>query len=96
VKLPEVSHREKARRFSVRLGDDVAYLSYEKIDDKTLDYAHVWVPVEHRNRGIAAALTNAALQYAENNAFKIVPTCPYVAAYVRRHGEFANLVTDRA
>jgi predicted GNAT family acetyltransferase len=88
----DVHHREAANRFSIRLGDEVAYLSYHRTDETTRDYVHVWVPPAHRNRGVAAALTFAALEYARGNGLKVIPSCPYVAAYVRRHAGFSDIV----
>jgi len=90
--LPDVVHDETERKFSVTLGNDTAYLSYHRIDRDTLSYAHVWVPVAHRNKGVAAAVTLAALNYAATAGLRVVPACPYVAAYIRRHPRFSDLV----
>lgn len=88
---PEVHHRASANRFTVRLDDRIAYLAYDQVDETTLDYAHVFVPPEHRNRGIAAVLTHEALEYARTAGLNVVPSCPYVRAYVRAHPEYEGL-----
>lgn len=88
---PEVHHRESANRFTARLDDRIAYLAYDRVNETTLDYAHVYVPPEHRNRGIAAVLTQTALEYARTAGLKVVPSCPYVTAYVRAHPEYEEI-----
>ena len=80
----EVRHESSAKRFAVRLGNQIAYLSYEKRSDKTIDYAHVYVPPEFRNRRIAEKLTKTALDYAGQKGLTVIPSCSYVAAYLKR------------
>jgi len=80
----EVRHESSAKRFAVRLGNQIAYLSYEKRSDKTIDYAHVYVPPEFRNRRIAEKLTKTALDYAKQKGLTVIPGCSYVATYLKR------------
>jgi hypothetical protein len=89
-----VRHESPAQRFAVRLDDQIAYLSYEDTGEGVLDFAHVYVPPEYRSQGIAAEITRAALQYARENGYSIIPTCPYVSDYLRRHREYEDIVTD--
>ena len=89
-----VQHRESADRFVVRLDDKLAYLSYERPKDGVLDYAHVFVPEEHRGAGIAAELTKTALEYAKEKGIKVIPSCPYVVTYLKRHPEYDDIIVD--
>jgi len=34
-----------------------------------------------------------ALDFARANHFRVVPLCPYVAAFIRRHAEYHDLVS---
>jgi len=43
------------------------------------------VPPALEGRGIAAALTEAALHFAASQSLDIDPVCAYTAAYLRRH-----------
>ena len=48
-------------------------------------------------RGLGAALVRAALDDARDRGFRVVPICPFVEAYVRRHPEDADpVVADPA
>ena len=59
---------------------------------ETLDYHHTFVPLPLRGRGIASALTAYALRHAHHENLKVVPSCPFVAAFVRRHPEHAPVI----
>lgn len=69
-----------------------AVLEYREIDAQTLDYYRTFVPTPLRGVGIASRLTDAALRYARDHDLKVVPTCPFIAAYIKRHREFQPLV----
>jgi predicted GNAT family acetyltransferase len=42
-------------------------------------------------RGVAGALTRAALGWAEAEGLCVDPVCPYVDAWMRRHPQFGGL-----
>lgn len=78
---------------------------YEAIEDDTLvsqidytvngdvvSFTHTGTPVAHRNRGLAAQLTAFALDDVRASGRKVAPLCPYTAAYVTSHPEYADLV----
>jgi predicted GNAT family acetyltransferase len=91
-----VRHEPSAKRFAARLNDKIGYLSYEIAGPKSLDYAHVFVPPEHRRHGIAAKITKTALDYAQSNGFSVIPSCPYVALYIRNNPEYKTIVFGSA
>lgn len=43
-------------------------------------------------RGIAGQLAQAALTTARDQGLTVVPLCPYIAGYIKRHPEFVSLV----
>jgi predicted GNAT family acetyltransferase len=88
-----IHHEPKAQRFAVRLNNHIAYLSYEEREDGVLDYAHVYVPPEYRNRGIASKLTRRALEYARKVGITVIPSCSFVEYYLTMHPEFEDIVT---
>jgi len=90
-----VINNESANRFEIRIGDDVAFLTYTH-DGSTIAYTHTEVPPALEGHGIAAKLAAHALDYARSNSFGVVPLCPYVAEYIKRHPEYADLVAPRA
>jgi predicted GNAT family acetyltransferase len=94
--LPSVTHDAISRRFESRDVDDgLAFLSYTCDGDK-ITFEHTFVPDELRGRGIAASLVRSALEEARQRRWKIIPRCPYVATFIKRNPQFADLVAPEA
>ena len=77
-------------RFVARLDGMEAFLAYEQRGD-LLDAQHTYTPPALRGRGVAEALTRAAVDHAAAHGLRIVPTCSYVRAYFDRHPELHAL-----
>jgi predicted GNAT family acetyltransferase len=86
-----IRHEPQARRFAAEVGGKTAYLSYRELDGRILDLDHTFVPSEHRGGGLASQLTVHALHYARERGYRVVPSCPFVAAYIERHPEYRDL-----
>jgi predicted GNAT family acetyltransferase len=89
----EVVHNEKAGRFEIRRGPDVALLQYQR-RGANMVILHTEVPEALEGVGIASRLAHAALDYARENNLGVVPLCPFAASYIRRHREYLNLVPE--
>ncbi len=87
-----VKHDKVAQEFSVQLEDDQAEMTYALPEDKVMDFQHTFVPENFRNQGVANQLIQTGLKYAQENNFKIIASCPAVAAYVQRHKEYEKLL----
>jgi hypothetical protein len=88
----KVRHEKAANRFAARLNGKIAYLSYEEQGDQVLDYAHVFVPEEFRGNGIAGKITKTALDWARDEGYTVIPSCPYVSSYVKKHDEYKDII----
>jgi predicted GNAT family acetyltransferase len=88
---PNVINNTTAGQFEIGTDAGVGVLTYEVRGD-TLDLVHTRVPREAAGHGYGAALAKAALEYARSKGLKVIPTCPFVSAYLRRHTEYADLV----
>ncbi|HSJ12779.1 MAG TPA: GNAT family N-acetyltransferase [Longimicrobiales bacterium] len=78
-------------RFEAAVGDDVAVASY-RMKDRTITFTHTEVPEALRGRGVGDALARAALDSARARGLTVVPRCPFIAAFIRRHAEYQDLV----
>jgi len=86
--------RRTADKFLVRLAQGkYAYIKY-RLEGGTMYIDSTFTPEEYRGRGLAAELTNAAIEYARKNAFKIVPNCSYAKSYFEKHPEYRNLLAN--
>ena len=80
-------------RFEADLGDGTfAIAEYELFPDRIV-FTHTEVPPQHEGRGIGSALIRFALGSARQRGLKVIPVCPFFAAYIRRHAEEQDLLT---
>jgi predicted GNAT family acetyltransferase len=54
-------------------------------------FTHTFVPPELRGKNVAAILTKFALEDVRSQGMKVVPQCSYVATFLERNKEFADL-----
>ena len=78
-------------RFELERDGQVAYLAYN-LAGKVLQLIHTEVPEALRGKAIASTLAESALQWAREHQVKVDVICPYVAAYLKKHPEYADLV----
>jgi predicted GNAT family acetyltransferase len=81
--LPVV-HDKPGLQFEVVLDGQRAYLAYMDLGKQTLDLYRTFVPASLRGKGIAAALTEAALDYADATGYSVIASCSYVERYMER------------
>ncbi len=60
--------------------------------NKTLYLTHTGVPEDYRNQGIADQLVKDVLDTCQQEDYSVVPVCPFVAAYIKRHPQYMSLV----
>jgi len=87
-----VTNNEEAQRFEAQVDGLRALLTYRRFPDRIV-FNHIEVPPPVESKGLAAKLTRTALDFARDNHFRVVPLCPYVAAFIRRHAEYQDLVS---
>ena len=80
-------------RFVIDLDDgSEAELTYSKAGDARWIADHTGVPKAHEGQGIGSVLVRALVKAARDANIKIVPLCPYIAAWFRKHPEEADLL----
>ncbi len=85
-----IIHNKDAQRFETEVEGHKASIEYI-LEDNTIDILHTRVPRPIEGKGIAAALTKYALEYAKENQLKVIPTCSYTQIYIKRHNEYKTL-----
>jgi predicted GNAT family acetyltransferase len=88
----EVVDNVELGRFEMAVGDEVAFLKYRRFKNQ-LDLVHTEVPTALRGRGVATRLVRAVLDKARAEGASIIPTCPFVKAFVEKHPEYRSLVS---
>lgn len=89
----QVVNNVKKFRFEVVNGSQISKLDY-RLGRDTIALVHTEVPEELSGQGIGSALVSNALQHARDNELVVLPYCPFVAAYISRHPEWADVVGE--
>lgn len=87
----QVNRNEQEGKFEIEKDGQRATLDYSmQGPDLALD--HTFVPDALRGQGLAQQLSEAALNYARENNWKVLPYCTFVQQYIARHQEYQHLV----
>jgi hypothetical protein len=88
-----ITHNAGASRYETTVAGILSVCEYE-LDGARMIFTHTVVPPELRGRGIAEKLVRAALAEARTAGRQVVPACSYVAKFIERHQEFADLLAS--
>lgn len=87
-----VENNKAAQRFEANIEGQLAVLAY-RLFPRHLVLDHTEVPKPLEGQGLGTKLARAALDFARANHLRVVPLCPFVAGYLRRHPEYQNLLS---
>jgi len=93
-----IQHVPDASRFETIVDGETCVRDYrldDRLDDRVMTMTRVYVPPPVEGRGIASRLTRFALDHCRAKGLAVVPRCPYVAAWLRRHDDYEDLLADR-
>jgi hypothetical protein len=92
-RLIDLIRDDAGRRYRASVaGDFIAETEYLLTPD-LLVFTHTVVDPGYEGQGVGSALVRWALDDARSRGYHVVPTCPFVRAYIDRHGdEYADLV----
>lgn len=81
-------------RFEIGLGDGSFAIAQYRLAPGKITFTHTEVPPRHEGRGLGTQLIKAGLGAARAGRLKVVPLCPFFAAYIRKHPEEQDLLDD--
>jgi predicted GNAT family acetyltransferase len=88
--IPVINNTEQ-QQFEVHTEGALAVLQY-RFHDNLIWLMHTEVPEKLEGKGIASALAHHGLEWAKENHKKVKVICPFVAAYLKRHPEYNDIV----
>ena len=87
----EVKDNPAQHRFETNIEGHTAFIVY-KLRPGVITVLHTEVPRQLEGRGIAATMTKYVLNFTAANDLQLVPLCPYMRAYLKKHPEYQHLV----
>lgn len=86
-----VTDNPEARRFETTVDGHLAIAEYRLIAGSIM-FTHTEVPKALGGRGVGSALVKAGLAAARERGLKVMPVCPFFAAYFGKHPEERDLL----
>lgn len=86
------TNNERQGEFVAFEGDErVGYISYEWVDNNCFAILHTVVSPEHKGKGIAKILLDAAADYARKHNKKIKDVCSFVTVQFERNDKYNDV-----
>ncbi len=85
-----VRDNTQRHRFELATNGHIAFSEYKRADG-VLTVMHTEVPAALGGKGVGSTLVRGLLDIARAQGLKVVPKCPFVAGYIDKHPEYANL-----
>jgi predicted GNAT family acetyltransferase len=88
-----VTDNPEKSRFEVSVDGVLAGFAAYETDLGVVVFVHTEVFPEYEGRGLAGQLAKSALDMVREAGHRIVPMCPYIRSYVRKHApEYDDLL----
>jgi uncharacterized protein len=92
----DVVHVPEASRYELRLdGHLVGLAAYHRRGNR-IAFTHTEVDESCEGQGFGSRLAAAALEDAKSGGLDVVPLCPFIAHFIKRHPEYEPLVASAA
>jgi predicted GNAT family acetyltransferase len=87
-----VRDNDAAHRYELLVEDDVVGELIYRARDDVVTLIHTEIAPQYEGHGLGEQLVAHALDDIRARGLEIVPVCPFVGAYLRRHPEYEDLV----
>jgi predicted GNAT family acetyltransferase len=89
-----VADRPNELRYEIEVDGEVAgFIAYRR-GEGVIELVHTDVAPKWEGKGVGSTLVQGALDDVRARGLKVQPICPFVAAYIRRHPEYQDLVAS--
>lgn len=76
-------------RFELRVDGELAGAAYYRLHPGEIVFTHTEVDKAYEGKGLGSKLAAGALGAVQERDLRVVPQCPFIAAYLKRHPELA-------
>jgi uncharacterized protein len=96
VESIEVHDNPGELRYQLLVDDEVAGVILYRLAPGAVALIHTDVSPSLEGRGLGARLVAGALDDIRARGLRVIPICPFVRRYIRRHPDYADLVVTDA
>lgn len=92
--MPTVNDAPERSRYELvdDAGEVLGHVRYRH-DGDVLDLLHTEIDDGHEGEGLGGTLARGVLDDARGRGLRIRPTCPFIAGWIEKHPDYADLVT---
>lgn len=88
-----VADNAAAHRYEILVGERVVgFVTYRLTPDQRMVLTHTEIDEAHEGQGLGRHLAASTLDDARRRGLSVTPVCPFIAAYMRRNPEYADLL----
>lgn len=87
-----VTDAPEASRYEAHAADRLAGFARYRLSPGRITFIHTEVDPAFEGGGVGSRLARHALDDARARGLAVRPLCPFIAAYIRHHPEYADLV----
>jgi uncharacterized protein len=87
-----VRDNPERKRFEIDLGDGSLAIAEYTLPAGKIMFTHTEVPEAHEGKGIGTVLIRFALDAARERGLKVIPICPFFAAYMQKNADVQDLL----
>ncbi len=89
---PSVTNNAAASRYEIHVDGQLAGFADYTTQPGVIAIPHTGVDPAFEGRGLGSRLARAALDDIREQGLHVAPHCPFIATYIKRHPEYADLV----
>ena len=89
-----VRNDAEAHRYVVTVDGEQAGFAEYRLRPGRVVFTHTVVDPAFEGHGVGGSLARTALDDVVRQGLTIVPLCPFIAAYIRRHQEYLDSVDE--
>lgn len=86
-----VRDNQRSQRFELEIDDQLAKAWYRQ-QGNVITFTHTDVPDALAGKGVGSRLAKGALDSVRAAGQKVVALCPFIATFIKKHREYADLL----
>lgn len=90
----QVTHAPDEHRYEVHVDGELAGFAEYVAKGGRLLFVHTEIADAYAGQSLGSALAKGALDDVRAQGVDIVPLCPFIAGWIERHPEYADLVDE--
>lgn len=88
----ELIDNTENHQYEFHIGKLVPKIEYIKSKNGEIYLTHTEVPVQLEGKGVGSQLVEKVLKDIEQQGLRLVPLCPFVAGYIKKHLDWRRIV----